>query len=81
MEVRLARLASREAMRKSCYSFGCFKMPESSNAWKKVSPHFYHLSTVFVRHRHSGIRVSPVPTVTDWSGIAKQWFYSMLAAR
>jgi hypothetical protein len=35
--------------------------------------HLYGKSTVSVPHRHSGIRVSPVPLVTDKSGIAQLW--------
>jgi hypothetical protein len=32
--------------------------------------HFFHKLTVSVGHRHSGNRVSQVPMVTDYSGIA-----------
>jgi hypothetical protein len=37
------------------------------NAGKKLvwHQHFYWLSTVSIRYQHSGIRVSPVPLVTD----------------
>jgi hypothetical protein len=37
--------------------------------------HLYDKSTVSVRHRHSGIRVSPVPLVTDKSGSGQLWTY------
>ncbi len=37
--------------------------------------HLYGKSTVSVPHQHSGIRVSPVPLLTDKSGIAQLWTY------
>jgi hypothetical protein len=50
------------------------------NAWEKVIVWpgisiFTVKSTVSVRQRHSGYRVSPVPlvVVTDWPGIAQLW--------
>ncbi len=44
--------------------------------------HFYRQSTASVRHRHSGIRVSPVPLlVTDLPGIVKPWLFCINAMR
>ncbi len=55
-------------------------MPECPNAGKKLvrHRHFFRKSIASVRHRHSGIRVSPEALATDESGIVQLCLFALV---